>query len=316
MPLSAHPAFRVSGLEALSETIETRLAARYLSGTRRQDVEAWGNRLALPAGELWFCSYGDPVTLAFADSDYLRVQFHHAGAGSTQSASKTTAITASQACISSAAAIISFGAGFQQLVWRVSLSALSRKLAAIAGRPPSRPLQFASALDVAAPRAAGLLHVLQCIVRYGASAPAAVHPLVLAELEQAFMIALLTGSDHNAASLLQARPPNGTPRLVRRIEEYIEAHWDRPFDIADAVALSGCSARTIYRQFRRVRGYSPTDFSKQQRLQRARDMLREGGRPLTVTEVALACGFSDLSHFTRDFSRTFGQAPSTLLKIR
>jgi AraC-like DNA-binding protein len=30
--------------------------------------------------------------------------------------------------------------------------------------------------------------------------------------------------------------------------------------------------------------------------------------------VALACGFNDVSHFSREFSKAFGEAPSAWLK--
>jgi transcriptional regulator GlxA family with amidase domain len=45
-------------------------------------------------------------------------------------------------------------------------------------------------------------------------------------------------------------------------------------------------------------------------------MLSSSDTPLTITAVALACGFNDVSHFSREFSKAFGEAPSTLLKRR
>jgi transcriptional regulator GlxA family with amidase domain len=43
-------------------------------------------------------------------------------------------------------------------------------------------------------------------------------------------------------------------------------------------------------------------------------MLIEEGCQKSVTEVAFACGFDDLSHFSREYSRAYGEAPSAVLR--
>jgi AraC-like DNA-binding protein len=48
-------------------------------------------------------------------------------------------------------------------------------------------------------------------------------------------------------------------------------------------------------------------------LLRAREALRNP-HFCSVTEVAYMCGFSDLSHFSRDFSVAFGEKPSAARK--
>jgi transcriptional regulator GlxA family with amidase domain len=44
-----------------------------------------------------------------------------------------------------------------------------------------------------------------------------------------------------------------------------------------------------------------------QRVKRAKELLR--GTSTSIAEIALACGFSDQSHLTRVFSKTFGISP-------
>ena len=61
--------------------------------------------------------------------------------------------------------------------------------------------------------------------------------------------------------------------VVKTVEEFIEANWDKPIDIEAMVAVAQVSARSLFRQFRRDRGCSPADFAKRVRLNRARDML-------------------------------------------
>ena len=254
------------------------------------------------------CSYDEPVTIRFAETDYMRVQFHHAGRGTTQIGRKSFSVEPARGCVSAADATLSFGRGYQQLVWRIGRSALSRKLAAITGKPVTADIEFAPSFDLSLPRARVLLGVLHSAVHAITSGEA--NAFLLAELEQAMMVSLLAHADHDHARLLSMDSPMAAPWQVRCVEEYIEAHLDRPFQLEDALELVGCSARTLYRTFGRYRGYSPAEFSKSRRLAKAHTLLRRHDRPLSVAQVAALCGFNDLSHFTRDYARTFGESPS------
>jgi AraC-like DNA-binding protein len=74
----------------------------------------------------------------------------------------------------------------------------------------------------------------------------------------------------------------------------------------DLAELTGRSRFTVYRAFVGAYGLSPSDYQRQLRLRRARDLLRQG-RP--AAEVAALTGFADQSHLTRWFGRHFGITP-------
>ncbi|MEA3180662.1 MAG: hypothetical protein QOI59_4185, partial [Gammaproteobacteria bacterium] len=137
--------------------------------------------------------------------------------------------------------------------------------------------------------------------------------LFIAELEHALMLSLLQNWEQNLRGLLESNAPAAGPWQVRQVEEYIAANWNAPFDIEQIAALTGMSARSIYRAFQRTRGYSPKAFARQRRLQQARQLLEEQPRDQNVTSVAFACGFTDASHFSREFSKAFGETPSAIL---
>ncbi len=295
-------------METLHTTIATKLGAACVAAPTERPIAALANCYRLSAGELWFCSYGEPVKIGFAESDYFRVQVHHSGAGSTQINQRIMPVQPGQGCVSYAAAMLSFGEGFQQLVWRVNRQALNRKLAAIIGVPISRALEFEPSLDLSLPRARAFLGILHSAVH--ATTAADSNRYLLAELEQALMVSLLSLGEHNYRHMLHADRGMAAPWQVRQVEAHIEEHLHRPFSIEDAVAVTGCSARSIYRAFQKHRGYSPLDFSKHRRLEKAQQLLVVKDAKLTVAEIAQICGFGDLSHFSRDYRHLFGESPS------
>ena len=102
--------------------------------------------------------------------------------------------------------------------------------------------------------------------------------------------------------------------VVKTVEEFIEANWDKPIDIEAMVAVAQVSARSLFRQFRRDRGCSPADFAKRVRLNRAREMLERSNESGSVIQVALKCGFQNPGHFARDYRHSFGELPSATLQ--
>lgn len=316
VPLREHEAFRAESLDDLFRAVEATLAAACVAAPRQQPVDAVANHYRLSAGELWFCSYGSPISLEFAESNYLRIQFRHAGAGATKVSGAVTPVTARQGCISSAAAIIDFPEGFQQLVWRLDRDALVRKFVALTDRPAIRAIEFANVLALDSTAGEGLLSILRCMLGIIDRTGSQSSELVLREMEQALIVSLLSSGDHSHRDTIAGMPPQLTPGHVRRVEEYIEANCHNPLEIEQLALVAGASVRSIYREFRRHRGYSPMEFAKQRRLLGARSLLTDRGTRLTITQVALACGFNDVSHFSREFSKAFGEAPSAFLKRR
>jgi len=78
--------------------------------------------------------------------------------------------------------------------------------------------------------------------------------------------------------------------------------------------LADVSARTLFRQFKKDRGYSPLEFAKRIRLDRAKELLEQGDETKSVLQIAYKCGFQSASHFARDFRLAFGELPSDVFK--
>jgi len=316
MPLSAYPKFRADTFGTLTAILESHLRAQIIEADETAGpVKATANRFKLPESELWFCSYGLPITFRFDDTEEFRVQFRLRGTGATRIGDERVLITGEQSCIAANGAEVDFGGGFQQIAWRVPRQSLQRKLAALTGRAATRPIGFAHALDMTTPDSAALRSTLAALLQTIDAAPPAAAKLVIGELESALMLGLLAAAQHSYRDALSGPPPAAAPWQVRRAESFIEAHWNEPLSMERLVEVTGASARSISRTFRMHRGYSPFEFAKSLRLNQARRLLSEGAE-ITVTAAALACGFENLSRFSKDFSAAFGEAPSAVLQRR
>jgi AraC family transcriptional regulator len=96
---------------------------------------------------------------------------------------------------------------------------------------------------------------------------------------------------------------------VNRAVDYITANLDQPLrleEVARAACFSPCH---FHRIFRTLVGETLAAFVKRVRLERSVYLLshREGAR---LTDVALACGFSSSSDFSRSFRGHYGVPPS------
>ena len=94
---------------------------------------------------------------------------------------------------------------------------------------------------------------------------------------------------------------------LQRIDEYIEAHLDSALDIGQLAAIVRMSSSHFTRSFHRSVGVTPHRYVIQNRVMRARELLTTTKLPLT--EIALATGFSDQSHFSRRFNEIVGVPP-------
>ena len=88
----------------------------------------------------------------------------------------------------------------------------------------------------------------------------------------------------------------------------MESHVAEPVDLEDLARTAGVSPRQLNRLFRQKLGRSTMGYYRDLRLDKAQSLLRNS--PLSLTEIALATGFANSSHFSRAFAQHFGRPPS------
>ena len=91
---------------------------------------------------------------------------------------------------------------------------------------------------------------------------------------------------------------------VAIMEDTIE---DR-ISVPDLAGRLGISLDRLERAFRAEVGVTPVSYYRRLRLRRADDLLTHS--TLSIREVALSCGFWNLSSFARAFREQYGHAPS------
>jgi AraC-like DNA-binding protein len=316
VPLNAYPSLRATTANELQGQLD-----RFLCGGKIFDLpegedglDATGDFCKLSKTEMWRCTYGVPIKFKFANTGFFRLRYCQSGSAAIVINKERIPVTKEVSCITPADAVSvigEYGQGYRQMTLKMDVKSLEEKIVALTGSPINRALEFDLVVNLGTPASQHLRRMTEFLSH---SPVGTVFPsLAMAEFEQALMAAFLYANRHNYSHLLERQKSGGAPWQVRRVEEYIEAKWDRPICVEDIATVAGSSARSIFRAFRQSRGYSPLAFAKQVRLRHAQRMLKGSDATTTVTNVAFACGFNDLGRFSKDYRRTFGEPPSQVL---
>jgi AraC-like DNA-binding protein len=311
--LQRYPVFHTTSAEELVERGRAAFGALTIVPQRRE-FEAKASLVQLPRTAMAFATIDAGVEIVGPDYDFLRLQICLRGQGETIVGGKATPLSPTHACIAPARAFRErVGAeGQDRLTLRIASRVLADKLETLLGRTVATAPDFTAGLDLDRAPARSLAAMAVFFGRQ-LDTPGAVPTLVLAELEQAIAVAMLTSAPHSLSHLLAVDCPAATRREVHLAEAFIEANWHRPLQIEDLSAVSGVSARTLFKAFREVRGTTPMAFLKMVRLRRARELLASGDPACSVTAVAFRCGFGNPGHFARYYREVFGELPSQTL---
>jgi AraC-like DNA-binding protein len=208
---------------------------------------------------------------------------------------------------------ICYGPSYQQILLRIDIDAATAKLEALIGAQARGKLEFALRSDVRDRHQQRLQRLVVTLDHELASTESEPNTLIMTEYEQLIIMAFLIANLRNYDRFVHGAIPATSPWQVRAAEEYVEANWRQPITIEDLCRATNAGARALFKTFKEARGYSPMAFVKRVRLTRAREMLSSGTPQVTVTSVALQCGFFNLGHFAAEYRRAFAELPSETL---
>jgi AraC family transcriptional regulator len=145
-------------------------------------------------------------------------------------------------------------------------------------------------------------------------------PPLAAALEEPIVHLIARGLAAGTATVgnSTAGEPNGRGRSargtasaadnVRRVIEHIERRYADSLSAASLAGIAGLSVSALSRRFHEETGLTPADYVAEVRIRKAKIMLDDPSK--SVTDIALACGFYDASHFSSTFLKATGLSPS------
>ena len=96
-------------------------------------------------------------------------------------------------------------------------------------------------------------------------------------------------------------------RKMLAARNYIDEHFISIENIEEVARASSVSEYHFFRLFRQLFNESPYQYITRKKLNPALQLLKDKG--FSLTDIAVACGFADLSSFSKSFKKQFGVSP-------
>ena len=224
-------------------------------------------------------------------------------------------------CTPSTAAVVSLSrmsvqrpAGSSIFVLKTSYQALENRFRAITGRSPKGRILFDRSVNISRGPGALARQTLMHVVSQLETDNSVLKNDFLRVAINDLLLGTLLSLPHSHSEQLLDDTGDVPPSVLRRAEEFMEAHCCEPIKIQDVIEACGCSGSLLHRAFQQYRGYTPKQFLAIQRLEAARRRLLAPSPDDSVTSIAFDCGIGHLSRFAEHYRRRFGEFPSVTLR--
>lgn len=131
---------------------------------------------------------------------------------------------------------------------------------------------------------------------------------LVAEISSQLILERVRDSDDRQYIPLAARMGSNQATL-RKVAELMEANFEEPLSAVELARLAGLSLRQVQRMFHETLGTTPTKYYLKLRLQRARALLTQSA--MSITQIAIACGFQSAGHFSKTYRAMYARSPRT-----
>ena len=126
------------------------------------------------------------------------------------------------------------------------------------------------------------------------------------EIDSAFVSIFGRLAERYACDRAQSSAMASEKNKITRLKQYIEAYYVKNHTLEELAVVAQLSPYHLLRTFQKTVGLTPHAYLNQIRIELAMQFLREGK---TISEAALDTGFTDQSHFTRNFKLMMGVTP-------
>ena len=126
------------------------------------------------------------------------------------------------------------------------------------------------------------------------------------------LAARLAGNYAVSKPLVEFKASGLSRSQLKQVIDYMRANLSQDLSILDLATLTGMSKSHFSRSFKQSVGIAPYQYLVQQRVERAKRLLKQ--RSLPISDIALDCGFANQTHLTKVFRQMTGTTPKAYQK--
>ena len=119
-------------------------------------------------------------------------------------------------------------------------------------------------------------------------------------------LALLSEHLSIAQTAISAKSLRDNER-IKTMLSFVMENYDQPIDTALIAGSASISESECLRCFKATIGTTPIRYLREYRIEQAANLLLSG--KTSISDISLACGFQDVSYFTKTFREFKGQTP-------
>ena len=133
------------------------------------------------------------------------------------------------------------------------------------------------------------------------------YPLMIkANILRILTMLIRTYQDESKSGEMLKEKKSAMKRLEQAIS-YIDHHYSEKITLDEVAAAAYMSSNYFSSYFRKVTGISFSEYVTCIRISHARELLRDTDK--SVTEIAMECGFHNISNFYRLYKKQVGKSP-------
>jgi transcriptional regulator GlxA family with amidase domain len=94
---------------------------------------------------------------------------------------------------------------------------------------------------------------------------------------------------------------------ITKVQQYMEKNYNKTITMTEMAGISNMSPRNLIRRFEQATSNTPLEYLQRFRIENAKKMLEN--RNDGIEQIAMKCGYEDMSFFRKVFKRHVGMTP-------
>jgi len=97
------------------------------------------------------------------------------------------------------------------------------------------------------------------------------------------------------------------PMWAKQLNQLLHDNWNETISLQEMAKQVGAHPVTISKNFRKYFNYNLGEYRRKLKIEKSIDLIKNTS--LSLSEIAFHCGFTDQSHFIRNFKQLTGFLP-------